>query len=172
MSSRISFAEFREANKSRSQFIGTPGVTWDLPRWGNALAGEVGEACNIIKKIDRGDVPLEYAREALAKEIADAFAYLDLMAECAGISLADAVVSKFNEISERHKLPHRLPLPGKRNPHLPDESEYSRGHALGVMHARDGVATMYATVTDMPQSERRLVHRGFLDGYVATAARK
>lgn len=75
---------------------------WDLPRWGNAVAGECGEMCNIIKKIDRGDFNdnPEAGKEALEKEIADVLIYLDLLANKAGLDLQTSVVNKFNEKSE------------------------------------------------------------------------
>lgn len=75
---------------------------WDLPRWGNAVAGETGEMCNIIKKIDRGNMSLEKEedRKKLADEIADIVCYLDLLAQKAGIDMGTAVVNKFNEKSD------------------------------------------------------------------------
>lgn len=43
-----------------------------------ALAGEVGEFCNIIKKIERGSLDIRDAktRYALSEELADTFTYL------------------------------------------------------------------------------------------------
>lgn len=72
---------------------------WDLPRWGNALAGEVGEACNIIKKIDRGDPGI--GKNELADELADVLGYLVLVADHAGIDLEAAAIDKFNRVSDR-----------------------------------------------------------------------
>ncbi len=111
----LSFNELRRANLNRlPQFrdnkgnlchplrIGEPrGYNWALSQWGNALAGEVGEACNIIKKIERGDMTLEEARQALADELADIQTYLDLLAHRAGIDLGEATISKWNRVSER-----------------------------------------------------------------------
>lgn len=75
------------------------GHDWALSQWSNAVAGEVGEACNIIKKIERGDFPLEQVREKLAGELADIQIYLDLLAHRAGINLGEATAKKFNEKS-------------------------------------------------------------------------
>lgn len=74
---------------------------WDLPRWGNAVAGETGEMCNIIKKIDRGDFSLLEGKEKLADEAADIVCYLDLLCQCADIDLSMAITNKFNKVSER-----------------------------------------------------------------------
>lgn len=72
---------------------------WDLPRWGNALAGETGEACNLIKKIDRGDFDLDLVRGDLGSEIADVIAYATHLANAAGIDLEGALRRKFAEVA-------------------------------------------------------------------------
>jgi NTP pyrophosphatase (non-canonical NTP hydrolase) len=74
---------------------------WKLSAWSNAALGELGEAANIIKKIERGDFSLEEARENLGKELADVVTYVDLLADKAGIDLGLAVKNKFNEVSDR-----------------------------------------------------------------------
>lgn len=77
------------------------GSDWKLSAWSNATLGELGEAANIIKKIERGDLSLEDARPLLARELADTLTYLDILAFRAGISLAGATIEKWNEVSER-----------------------------------------------------------------------
>jgi NTP pyrophosphatase (non-canonical NTP hydrolase) len=77
------------------------GSDWYLAQWSNATLGELGEAANIIKKIDRGDMTLDEARPALMRELADVAIYLDILAFRAGIDLGAAVAVKFNEASER-----------------------------------------------------------------------
>jgi NTP pyrophosphatase (non-canonical NTP hydrolase) len=84
---------------------------WDLPRWGNALAGEVGELCNIIKKIDR-DGPSEELFVALGKEMADVLGYLVITAEAAGRNLEQEAITKFNEVSDRIGSLIRIPIDG------------------------------------------------------------
>lgn len=74
---------------------------WSLTDWTTAVAGELGEAANIIKKIRRGDMTLDEARPALAKELADTQTYLDLLAMAANIDLGQATIEKFNEVSAR-----------------------------------------------------------------------
>lgn len=82
---------------------------WSLCDWMTALAGEVGEAANVIKKVRRGDRTLDDARADLAKELADIQMYLDLLAHYAGIDLGAATTAKFNEVSERIGSKVRLP---------------------------------------------------------------
>lgn len=77
------------------------GSDWGLSQWCNAICGELGEAANLIKKIERGDFTLDEKREDLGRELADVVIYLDLLAYRAGIDLGEATISKFNEVSAR-----------------------------------------------------------------------
>lgn len=77
------------------------GSDWALSAWSNAVCGELGEAANLIKKIERGDFTLEEAREELGKELADVVTYLDILAFRAGIDLGQATMDKWNEVSIR-----------------------------------------------------------------------
>lgn len=96
----VRLGEFK--NKKGGKAHSKPdGSDWKLSAWSNALLGELGEAANIIKKIERGDYTLEEKRAELAKEFADVQTYLDLLAYRAGIDLGEATMSKWNEVSER-----------------------------------------------------------------------
>ena len=81
---------------------------WSLAEWSNAMAGECGEACNITKKMLRGDKNIKEYRNELAKEIADIIVYTDLLAAAADIDLEKAVIEKFNEVSDRKKSKIKL----------------------------------------------------------------
>lgn len=88
---------------------------WSMSDWAVAAAGECGEACNIVKKLNRerdkltGNKETKQELEAnLAAEIADTVIYLDLLAARAGIDLAAAIIAKFNLVSEREGFPERL----------------------------------------------------------------
>ena len=63
-------------NDSERWFGDTAGAS--VPHRALALAGEVGEVCNIIKKIERGSLNLGDAkvRHHLAMELADVYVYL------------------------------------------------------------------------------------------------
>lgn len=68
-----------------------------------ALAGEVGEFCNLLKKIKRGSRKLDdKTRKEIAHELADAQLYLVACASSLDIELADAVVEKFNLVSKKY----------------------------------------------------------------------
>lgn len=98
--SLLTFRDLRTVNSRRS-LDSFRCSHWTLADWGNSMAGEAGEACNVIKKIRRGDYTVDEARGNLADELADVVVYLDLLAEAAGIDLGDAVARKFNKVSQR-----------------------------------------------------------------------
>lgn len=107
----LTFTELRGANVTRlGQFKnskGEPahsqpdGSDWSLGEWMNAILGELGEAANIVKKVQRGDMTLDEARPVLAKEFADVQTYLDITAFRAGVDLGEATREKWNEVSVR-----------------------------------------------------------------------
>jgi len=81
---------------------------------GNELAGEVGEACNVIKKLERERLGILGSRatvEELADELADVVICADLIAMHYGIDLEAAVARKFNATSEKVGLCTRLAPP-------------------------------------------------------------
>lgn len=81
---------------------------WTLAEWSNAVCGEAGEMANITKKIRGGQFTLDEKKEDLAKEIADVVIYCDLIAAAAGIDLGEAVINKFNEVSDRKGVDIKL----------------------------------------------------------------
>lgn len=89
--------------------------SWSLSDWFTALAGEVGEAGNVIKKMNRvrdemqqNAVDPKTLHEQLKMEIGDVYIYLDLLASRAGLNLEDCVRATFNRISIREGFPERL----------------------------------------------------------------
>jgi NTP pyrophosphatase (non-canonical NTP hydrolase) len=89
--------------------------SWSIAEWTNAAAGEMGEACNIAKKILRfrdgvagNKKSEEEYRKDLAAEFADVIIYLSLAAAHQNIDLGEAVIDAFNnksaEISSDIKL--------------------------------------------------------------------
>lgn len=111
MTDGLTFNVLRGANMARlPEFKNSKGLPahsekdgsdWKLSAWCNAVCGELGEAANLIKKVERGDLSLEEAREDLAKEFADIVTYLDILAMRAGVDLGKATMNKFNEVSKR-----------------------------------------------------------------------
>jgi NTP pyrophosphatase (non-canonical NTP hydrolase) len=104
------FAALREANVER-QAEWDPEKKIDIAYRGNELAGEVGEACNVIKKIERERRGIRGSRdtvEHIAEELADVIVCVDLIAAGEGIDLWQAVRTKFNITSEKVGLATRL----------------------------------------------------------------
>lgn len=102
--------DLRSANIARQK-------EWDafdqltLAYRGNDLAGEVGEACNVIKELERERLGIAGSRDTiahLAEELADVIICTDLIAMQADIDLDAAVVAKFNASSEKVGLKTRL----------------------------------------------------------------
>jgi NTP pyrophosphatase (non-canonical NTP hydrolase) len=107
----VTLGQIRAARKKQQPYF-KGSADWRLSDWVVALAGEVGEAANIVKKINRGDFTLDEKRKDLADELADVLIYLDAVAAAAGIDMAEAVTRKFNIVSARVASPVRLrPLP-------------------------------------------------------------
>jgi NTP pyrophosphatase (non-canonical NTP hydrolase) len=116
--SELTFDDLRAANVARlPEFRNRRGLKahrepdgsdWSLGEWSNAVLGELGEAANLIKKIQREDMTLDEARDDLAAELADVQTYLDLLAFRAGIDLGAATIRKFNQVSERVNCDVRL----------------------------------------------------------------
>jgi NTP pyrophosphatase (non-canonical NTP hydrolase) len=106
----MSFDQLRVADEAR-QKEWDRGNQLDLAYRGNELAGEVGEACNVIKKLERERRGIRGSRatvDQLRQELADVVICVDLIAMMAGIDLWSAVVEKFNYTSEQNNLSTRL----------------------------------------------------------------
>jgi NTP pyrophosphatase (non-canonical NTP hydrolase) len=97
-------------------------LEWDgdnqlsLTYQGNELAGECGEACNVIKKLERERLGLRGSRatlQDLADELADVVIVADLIAARMGINLAQAVIDKFNATSAKYGLETRMISPSE-----------------------------------------------------------
>ena len=131
----LTFSVLRETNVVRCQVgFGHTIESWSVAEWGNAAAGEggeavgaylalatinkMGEANNLAKKLLRfrdkvgGNLPgkseSDYRRE-LGKEIADMVIYADLWAASQGIDLGNAVREAFNNKSDELGCSIKLP---------------------------------------------------------------
>lgn len=109
--------DLRDANVRRCVAVFHPLDAWTTGEWACAMAGEAGEACNVAKKIKRlatntntkkDPQTLDECRKLMCKELADTIIYADLLAASLDIDLAQAVVDKFNEVSDRMKCSIKL----------------------------------------------------------------
>ena len=106
----LDFNTLRQVNVKRCETVFHKLDDWSLSDWATAMAGECGEACDVVKKIRRLDgvdkaidtsARRNKLKRDLGKELADAICYIDLLAARAGINLSDVVVDKFDEVSDR-----------------------------------------------------------------------
>lgn len=88
---------------------------WSASDWMVATMGELGEAANVLKKLNRCRDGINGNKETraqlvakLRQEIGDVFVYLDLFARSQGFSIEEAAREVFNtksrEIGYRSKL--------------------------------------------------------------------
>jgi NTP pyrophosphatase (non-canonical NTP hydrolase) len=114
----LTFENFSEANRERCE--SPSGFNhklneWSTSDWFVAVLGELGEAANIAKKLNRvrdgvkgnKETP-EELRNKLRKELGDIFVYLDLLAQANGFMIADAATEVFNEKSAEIGYPKVL----------------------------------------------------------------
>lgn len=136
----ITFGELRSASHVRTTESFHSIDSWSPCEWMTAIAGEVGEAANLVKKLRRIDgeglhapcnaglvrdaggtyaTPSESKRELverhlsdrIGEELADAVIYIDLLANRLGIDLNAALVRKFNTTSLEVGSSQMLRLP-------------------------------------------------------------
>lgn len=115
----LTFKALRSINVTRCVAgLKHPLNLWSVAEWGNATAGECGEACNVAKKMLRekqgllntdGLTMTDY-KQKLADELADTVIYIDLWAASEGIDLEVAIRQKFNADSEKRKLNYIIPV--------------------------------------------------------------
>lgn len=105
--SDLSFARLRAVNVRRCEAVFHDIDAWSPTDWACAMAGEAGEACNLIKKLRRGE---SIDHVAIGYELADVVIYADLLAARLGLDLGEMVRQKFNIVSGRVGSAIRLEL--------------------------------------------------------------
>jgi len=96
---KLTFYDLRKANVERCENSYKHSINdWSPADWALATTGELGELCNLLKKVKRGE---KIDPEEIAKEFADTAIYLDLFAARCGVDLEKALRNKFNEVSDR-----------------------------------------------------------------------
>jgi len=118
LKAEITFAEFSRVNRLRCESLDGfrhQLTDWSTSDWFVAILGELGEAANVAKKLNRvrdgipgnKETPEQLAAK-LQNELADAFVYLDLLAQSLGFSIGEAAVAVFNAKSAEIGSPHRM----------------------------------------------------------------
>ena len=99
--------QLREANLTRHEQWNAGVEPVSLSFLSNELAGETGELCNLIKKLERERMGLPGSRaniESVKEEMADVVISLDLLASQMGVNLIDVIATKFNKTTNSCKL--------------------------------------------------------------------
>lgn len=114
----MTFGLFSEANRKRCESprgFNHQLSSWSTSDWFLATLGELGEAANVAKKLNRvrDDIPgnketAEELRNKLRHEIGDAFIYLDLLAQSLGFTVGDAAAEAFNSKSAQIGYPEQV----------------------------------------------------------------
>ena len=118
----LTFKQVAKINKKRCLRWHKKGtLDWSVSDWGVAMAGEAGEVCNAIKKLNRlrdefanKNDPgrqidsFEEGKRVIGKEIADTYLYLDLLAQRLDLDIEKEIREKFNSVSEKYGFPDKL----------------------------------------------------------------
>lgn len=86
----------KQCVEDSTKWFGDSHAAHSIPHHALALAGEVGEFANIVKKVDRGSLSIHDAavRHDMAMELADIFTYLMNIAGLLGVDLGKAYQHK------------------------------------------------------------------------------
>lgn len=112
------FSDVNFARCTASDGFGHPLDSWSIAEWTNAAAGEMGEACNLAKKLLRHrdkvagnkkaeDQDVESLKRRCAEELADVVIYADLAMQALGYDLEETVRFVFNRKSKELGSPYR-----------------------------------------------------------------
>lgn len=66
------------------------------------LTGEIGEFCNLLKKVVRGDVELSKIKSNMNEELADCFIYLIKIANQFDVDIESEFIKKVNDNKNRY----------------------------------------------------------------------
>jgi NTP pyrophosphatase (non-canonical NTP hydrolase) len=100
----------QHAVNHRNMFIDPKGILSEL-FFATEFAGEAGEACNVVKKIERERLGISGRRattKQLGSELADTIITACNLARMYNIDLTAEIKEVFNRTSEERSLPTRL----------------------------------------------------------------
>lgn len=110
---RLTFQEFSALNRERCENgFGHDLSDWSPSDWMVATMGELGEAANVLKKLNRerdgikgNKDTADVLRQKLARERGDTFIYLDLACQALGVDLGSVVIEVFDAKSREIGYP-------------------------------------------------------------------
>ena len=90
--------DFARMNHERS-LANDPKKAFNWEYYLIAMGGECGELLNKLKKIKRGDFPVD--KEDMAEEVADVITYAFLLLSELGADAEKAILGKFKKVNKR-----------------------------------------------------------------------
>jgi NTP pyrophosphatase (non-canonical NTP hydrolase) len=75
----------------------------DLNHWAFGACEEAGEVAGVMKRLLRGDIDLEAARERMLPELGDLLWYLAATAQEIGLTLEEVARVNINKLSDRRE---------------------------------------------------------------------
>jgi NTP pyrophosphatase (non-canonical NTP hydrolase) len=126
----LTFEAFSRINRQRCEAesgFNHQLASWSTSDWFLAILGELGEAANVAKKLNRyrdgirgNKVSEEELRNKLRQELGDTFVYLDLIAQALGFYIGDAATEVFNSKSDELNCPIRIEAASTNQPSVSD----------------------------------------------------
>jgi len=117
----MTFEHFSRVNRQRCESkdgFNHALESWTTSDWFLALLGELGEAANIAKKLNRvrdgipgNKLSKQKLEEMLRNELGDSFVYLDLLAQSLGVKIGEAAADVFNAKSRELGCPIQMHVP-------------------------------------------------------------
>lgn len=115
----LNLKEFSKLNRDRAVEGFKTYERVPLTYWTTAIAGEVGELCNMIKKLERvknGGIDggssytaATITKEMIEEQIGGIAIYLDLISGILDIDLQQAIIKTFNSKSEKYGFKQYIP---------------------------------------------------------------
>jgi hypothetical protein len=166
----LTFKLFSRINKQRCEApegFNHALTSWHPEQWTNAIAGEVGEACNLTKKMlrKRQGIPgnreesfYDLARNA-ALEVCDVMIYADLTIQALGFDTEEMLVECFNEKSRELVEKHRKEMQSILLPFDPDPSFISMDQTENI-YPNDKCAVVSGLTRERSQTTPRPIRNG------------
>lgn len=125
----LTFAGFSRVNRERCESkdgFNHALNSWSTSDWFLALFGELGEAANVAKKLNRyrdgipGNKQSKEELEAMLRaELGDSYVYLDLLAQSLNVAIGEAASEVFDAKSKQLGCPIRMDAATQRAPVTP-----------------------------------------------------
>lgn len=117
----VTLRDIAHYHRQRNKLWHAGSEPWTLADWSNAAAGEMGEVCNVIKKIRRLQTGMKGAQlrnqgtdtselvDKVKGEIGGLIIYLLSLCDALQIDMTDAIRDEFNKVSDEQGFDVKIP---------------------------------------------------------------